>query len=110
MTKVQRDIKRKTNNLKCRLLEKNGGFWIEELFGGSKKEYFAKFDEELEYDRPEWNVADKRITTKIGPGVLKTVCKSKKNGKVWDWTVTFSDSGLTIETNAGGFKATEYYK
>jgi len=93
-----------------RLLEKNGGFWIEELFGGSKKEYFAKFDEELEYDRPEWNVSDKRITTKIGPGVLKTVCKSKKNGKVWDWTVTFSDRGLTIETNAGGNKATEYYK
>lgn len=93
-----------------RLIEKNGGVWIEELFGGSKKEYFAKFDEELEYDRPEWNIADKRITTKIGPGVLKTVCKSKKNGKVWEWTSTFSDAGLTFETNAGGFKATEYYK
>jgi len=93
-----------------RVIEKNGGVWIEELFGGSKKEYFAKFDEELEYDRPEWNVSDKRITTKLGPGVLKTVCKNKKTGKSWDWTLTFSDTGAIIETNAGGNKATEYYK
>ena len=93
----------------CRIIEKNGGVWIEELFGGSKKEYFAKFDEELEYERPEWNISDKRITTKIGPGVMKTVCKNK-NGKVWDWNITFSDTGVTLETNAGGNKATEYYK
>ena len=64
----------------------------------------------MEYDRPEWNVSDKRITTKLGPGVLKTVCKNKKTGKTWDWTLTFSDTGAIIETNAGGNKATEYYK
>jgi len=93
-----------------RLLEKNGGLWIEELFAGSKKEYFAKFDEEFEYSRPEWNVSDRRITTRTGPGVIKTVCKNTKNGKVWDWNCSFSDSGLIIETSAGGFKATEYYK
>ena len=104
------DLMTKTNDLKCRLLEKNGGVWIEELFAGSKKEYFAKFDEEFEYSRPEWNVSDRRITTRTGPGVIKTVCKNTKNGKVWDWNCSFSDSGLTIETSAGGFKATEYYK
>merc|ERR1719219_432940 len=93
-----------------RIVEKEGGVWVEELFGGSKKEYFAKFDEEIDYERSDWNLSDKRITTKLGPGVFKTVCRSKKDGKVWDWTLTFSDAGLTVETNAGGFKATEYYK
>jgi len=104
------DEKELLKNGGFRLLEKNGGFWIEELYGGSKKEYFAPLNEEFEYDRPEWNVSDKRITTRVAPGVLKTVCKSKKDGKVWDWTCTFTDTGLTIETNAGGCKATEYYK
>lgn len=35
-----------------RIIEKENGAWIEELFGGSKKEYFAKYDEEIEYERP----------------------------------------------------------
>ena len=34
------------------MVEKENGMWIEELFGGSKKEYFAKFDQEIEYERP----------------------------------------------------------
>lgn len=93
-----------------RLVEKENGMWIEELFGGVKKEYFAKFDQEMNYERPDWNLSDKRITTKIAPGVYKTVCKDKKKGKVWDWTTTITQTGLVIETNAGGFKALETYK
>jgi len=93
-----------------RLIEKENGIWIEELFGGVKKAYFGKFDEEIDYERPEWNFSDKRITTRTGPGVFRTVCKDKKKGKVWDWTTTVTASGLTIETNAGGMKAVEYYK
>jgi len=93
-----------------RLIEKDNGLWIEELFGGTKKEFFSKFDEELDYERPEWNISDKRITTRTGPGVFKTVCKDNKKGKVWDWTSTVTPNGLTIETNAGGLKAVEYYK
>lgn len=93
-----------------RVVEKENGMWIEELFGGVKKEYFAKFDEEIDYERPDWNFSDKRITTKTAPGVYKTVCKDKKKGKVWDWTTTVTATGLTIETNAGGFKALETYK
>ena len=34
----------------------------------------------------------------------------KKRGKVWDWTTTVTSTGLTIETNAGGFKSLEHYK
>lgn len=93
-----------------RMIEKENGMWIEELFGGSKKEYFAKFDQEIEYERPDWGFSDKRVTTKTGPGVYKTVCKDKKKGKVWDWTVTVHETGLTVETNAGGMKAVENYK
>ena len=42
--------------------------------------------------------------------MFKTVCKDNKKGKVWDWTSTVTPNGLTIETNAGGLKAVEYYK
>ena len=34
------------------MIEKDNGLWIEELFGGTKKEFFSKFDEELDYERP----------------------------------------------------------
>merc|ERR1719192_2271853 len=58
-----------------------------------KKEYMAVLNEEYDYERPEWNMYEKRITTKVGPGSYKTVCKSTKTGKITESTVTFTDSG-----------------
>merc|ERR1711936_872655 len=54
--------------------------------------------------------SDKRITTKVGPGSYKSVVKSNKTGKVWESTITFTATGASIETNAGGVKATETFK
>ena len=53
---------------------------------------------------------EKRITTKVGPGSYKTVCKSTKTGKITESTVTFTESGCSVDTTAGGLKAHETFK
>ena len=57
----------------------------------------------------EWNVFDKRITTKLGPGVFKTVSRNTKTGKILEFQITFNDTGLTIESQCGAAKSTETY-
>jgi len=96
-------------NTGFRIVDKGDKFWLEELYGG-KKEYMVVLNEEYDYERPEWNMSDKRITTKVGPGSYKSVVKSNKTGKVWESTITFTATGASIETNAGGVKATETFK
>ena len=58
----------------------------------------------------EWNMYEKRITTKVGPGSYKTVSKSTKTGKITESTVTFTESGCSVDTTAGGLKAHETFK
>jgi len=96
-------------NTGFRIVDKGGKIWLEEVYG-DKKEYMTVLNEEFDYERPEWNMHEKRITTLVGPGTYKTVCKSTKTGKVWDSTVTFTESGCSIETNAGGMKGHETFK
>jgi len=97
-------------NTGFRIVDKGDkGFWLEEHYG-DKKEYMVVLNEEYDYERPEWNLSDKRITTKVGPGSYKTVVKSTKTGKVWDSTVTFTASGCSIETKIGELKASETFK
>merc|ERR1711915_153282 len=55
-------------------------------------------------------VDEKRITTKVGPGCFKTISKSKKDGKSYEWTVSFNDSGFSNCIKAGGLEATECYR
>merc|ERR1712001_270427 len=81
-------------NTGFRIVDKGDKFWLEEY----------------DYERPEWDMCDKRITTKVGPGSYKTICKSTKTGNVTDSTVTFTASGCSIETNAGCCKAHETFK
>ena len=64
-------------NTGFRIVDKGDKFWLEELYGG-KKEYMVVLNEEYDYERPEWNMSDKRITTKVGPGSYKSVVKSNK--------------------------------
>ena len=96
-------------NTGFRIVDKGDRFWLEEHYG-DKKEYMVVLNEEYEYERPEWNMSDKRITTKVGPGSYKTVVKSNKSGKVWDSTVTFNAGGCSIETSVDGLKASESFK
>jgi len=96
-------------NMGFRIVDKGGKIWLEEHYG-DKKEYMAVLNEEYDYERPEWNMYEKRITTKVGPGSYKTVCKSTKTGKITESTVTFTDSGCSVDTTAGGLKAHETFK
>merc|ERR1712107_638600 len=66
---------------------------ISEFFGGDKKTYCVKYDTEFDYERPDWNVYEKRINTKVGPDSMKTVCRNIKTGKIMEYTSTFSDRG-----------------
>ena len=58
----------------------------------------------------EWNMFEKRITTKVGPGSYKTVSKCTKSGRITESTVTFTDSGCSVDTSTGGLKAHETFK
>jgi len=81
-----------------------------EYFGGNKKLVNFKYNEEFDYDRPEFNMSEKRVVTKVGPASAKVVCKSKKTGKVWDYTMCFTDRGCVIKTCVDGAECTEHYK
>eukprot|EP00090_Calanus_glacialis_P019700 TRINITY_DN3020_c0_g1_i1.p1 TRINITY_DN3020_c0_g1~~TRINITY_DN3020_c0_g1_i1.p1 ORF type:complete len:442 (+),score=134.66 TRINITY_DN3020_c0_g1_i1:166-1326(+) len=97
-------------NLAYRIVEECGGVCIDERLGDVKKVLSVKFDEEYDYVNAAWNVEDKRITTKLGPGCIKTVCKGKKDGKTWEFTLNFNDWGFSCTVKSGGLEATECYK
>merc|ERR1711874_435051 len=68
-------------NMGFRVVDKGDKIWLEEHYG-DKKEYMAVLNQEYDYERPEWNMSEKRITTKVGPGSYKTVCKCTKTGRI----------------------------
>jgi len=92
-----------------RFVDRGDRFDMIEYFGGDKKCYTMKYDEECDYVRAEWNVFDKRITTKVGPGCFKTVSKNTKTGKILEFTINFNDTGCTIESQCGDAKCSEVY-
>ena len=53
---------------------------------------------------------DKRIVTKLAPGVVKTICKSKTTGSVWEYTMSFNSRGVVIRSKANGAESVETYK
>jgi len=97
-------------NLAFRIVEQPGGLSIDERLGHAKKIMSIKFDEEYDYSEPSWNVDDKRVTTKVAPGCYKTVCKSKKDGTIWEFTMSYNDLGFSVSVKAGGLEASEFYK
>jgi len=104
------DIGQMTNGMAFRIVEKGDCCEITEYFGGDKKTYCVKYDQEFDYERPDWNVFEKRINTKIGPDSMKTVCRNVKTGKIMEYTSTFSDRGVTFNSKAGGAESVEFYK
>merc|ERR1712088_739117 len=91
-------------------IERPDGVCVEERFAGQNKTYSVKFDEEYEYSAPDWNVDDKRVTTKTAPGCFTTVCRAKKDGKVSEWSMTITDCGMNVHIKVGGLEAEETYK
>jgi len=103
------DVSNLKKGMAFRFVDRGDRFDMIEYFGAEKKCYTMKYDEECDYVRPEWNVFDKRITTKLGPGVFKTVSRNTKTGKILEFQITFNDTGLTIESQCGAAKSTETY-
>merc|ERR1712002_354008 len=103
------DVSNLRAGMAFRFVDRGDKFDMIEYFGGEKKCYTMKYDEESDYVRPEWKVCDKRITTKLGPGVFKTVSRNTKTGKILEFTLTFNDTGVTIESQCGAAKCTEVY-
>ena len=98
-----------------------------EYFGGEVKRAAYSYNKEFDYQRPgepphartdqlliksfpDWNVNDKRIVTKIAPGIVKTICKSKTTGNTWEYTMFFNDRGVVFRSKANEAEATECYK
>merc|ERR1711997_1371127 len=96
-------------NMGFRVVDKGDKIWLEEHYG-DKKEYMAVLNQEYDYERPEWNMCEKRVTTKVGPGSYKTVSKCTKTGRITESTVTFTDTGCSVDTSTMGLKAHETFK
>jgi len=97
-------------NLAFGITEQPEGLKIDERIGFNKKVMSIKFDESYDYSDAAWKIDEKRVTTKLGPGCYKTVCKSKKGGNIWEFTLNFNDLGFSVDVKAGGLEATEFYK
>jgi len=88
----------------------DGSFTIVERGGGSKQTYTFKLDEEWEYRHESFGIEEKRVATKVGPGAIKFVCKNTKDGKTYEWTVTFTQHGATVDIVHGGLEGHEVYR
>ena len=99
-----------TKNSSFRMKDMGDKFEVIEYFGGAVQVESGKYDEEYDYERPEWKVCDKRITTKVAPNTIKTVCKDKNTGRTWDYTITFGEKGCKINSKMGSTECQEVYK
>jgi len=104
------DFEKMKPNMAFRVVEKGDVLCVEERFSENIKTYSVKLDEEYNYSEPAWKIDDKRVTTKTAPGCFTTVCKANKDGKVSEYSMKFSDTGVDFVSKMGGVEATEYYK
>lgn len=104
------DFEKMKPDMALRIVEKADGVCVDERSALGSKKYSVKFDEEYEYCQPDFNVDDKRVTTKTAPGCFTTVCKSKKDGKVTEWSMKFTETGMSVHIKMEGIEATECYK
>jgi len=94
------------NDYSFRVTEKNGVYCMTENRAGNKKCYSMKMDEEFEYCDPAWKVDETRVMTRVSPGVLQLVCKSKKDGRIMTATINISEYGITEVVESGGLSCT----
>lgn len=94
------------NDFSFRVTEKNGIYFFTENRAGSKFSYSTKMDEEFEFCDPAWQVDETRVMTRVSPGVLKMVCKSRKDGRVTNITVNISEWGVTEVVESSGVSCT----
>jgi len=98
------------HTMEVRVVDNGDGMCVDERYGGKKKVYSVKYDEEYDFSEPDWKIDDKRVVTKTGPGAYLTVCKSKKDGKVTEYSSNFTDYGVEFHMKIGALEGTQYYK
>jgi len=98
------------HTMEVRVVDKGDGMCVDERYGGKKKVYSVKYDEEFDFCDADWKVDDKRVVTKISPGSYLTVCKAKKDGKVTEYTTSFTDCGVEFHMKIGALEGVQYYK
>merc|ERR1712227_404574 len=76
------DVGQITTDMSFRMKDKGDCFEVTEYFG-DKKIVCSKYNEEYDYERPEWKINDKRITTKVGPGKINSKVGSVESHEVY---------------------------
>merc|ERR1719510_2659315 len=74
-----------------KLKESNGTFKVCETVAGQKKSYCFKLDESYDYCNAAFGIGESRLTTKVGPGMYKTISKCKKTGRVMEVCMCFNE-------------------
>merc|ERR1719369_2496126 len=98
------------HTMEVRIVDKGDGMFINEKYSGKNTVYSFKFDEEYDFYLADFNVDDKRVTTKTGPGRYLTVCKSNKDGKVYNYTMSFTDCGVVFRLKMGAIEGSVNWK
>jgi len=104
------DFVKMKQTMEVRIVDKGDGMFIDERYSGKNKVHSFKFDEEYDFCLADFNVDDKRVTTKTGPGNYLTVCKSKKDGKVYNYKMNFTDYGVEFHLKIGAIEGSLYWK
>ena len=59
---------------------------------------------------PESGIEDTRVLTKISPGHFKMISKVKKDGRIVEQELKFTEFGVTVLVTIAGITATIIYK
>jgi len=83
---------------------------ILEHFWGEKERMVLKLDEAVDIHHKATGIEETRLLTKISPGHFKMICKQKKDGKIVEQEMKFTEFGATVLMTIAGITATINYK
>ena len=106
--------------------EETGLITILEHFWDEKERMVLKLDEAVDIHHkggsikvvvffqtifiPETGIEETRVLTKISPGHFKMICKLKKDGRIVEQELKFTEFGATVLVTIAGITATIIYK
>ena len=106
--------------------EETGLITILEHFWDEKERMVLKLDEAVDIHHkgesikvvvffqtifiPETGIEETRVLTKISPGHFKMICKLKKDGRIVEQELKFTEFGVTVLVTIAGITATIIYK
>jgi len=90
--------------------EETGLITILEHFWDEKEKMVLKLDEAIDIHHKETGIEETRVLTKISPGHFKMICKLKKDGRIVEQELKFTEFGVTVLATIAGITATIHYK